>query len=148
MLAMKPGSWLSRTSVGVLPMLVLAGCVGGGEEVHPTLRAGQPLEIESEAGLVRLEVQPLGAEALRQGDNRLRVRVTDLEGSGDPILTDASAFMPAHGHGVRAAVLPLEAETEYEVADLALFMPGRWEVRLDCRVGALEDGATFVADVH
>ena len=61
---------------------------------------------------------------------------------GDPLDSDQvleiSPFMPDHGHGSNTtAIINKEANGNYTIGDIDLFMPGLWEIRM--RVKNSED---------
>jgi hypothetical protein len=138
---------LSPILASVCTASLLLGCVGGDDESLPELTGSGPLELESAEGLARLEVRPLDADVLRQGRNRISVHVTPSEPGAEVTLSGASAFMPAHGHGLDADIQPASGG-DFEVGGLDFFMPGRWEITLRCAIDGAPDEAVFAAEVH
>ncbi len=99
-------------------------------------------EYTSEAGLVSVHI---AANDLRVGGgNELRVTVPPTAAAVR--LVAASAFMPAHGHGTDATVVPGD-DGAYHADNIVFFMPGRWELRLAFSDGTREDRIRFYIDV-
>jgi hypothetical protein len=67
-------------------------------------------------------------------------------GSDVPVLTSATATMPAHGHSVTATSITQDG-TVYRVNGLDLFMSGLWQVDLAVELGASSDHVEFSLDV-
>ncbi|GHG67152.1 FixH family protein [Comamonas sp. JC664] len=86
---------------------------------------------QSASGRWHLTVRSAAAP-LKRGPQRFTVRVTDAT-TGKPMqqgTLGVEPWMPTMGHGIseRPRVTALK-EGEFEVTDLDLFMPGRWELR-------------------
>jgi hypothetical protein len=81
---------------------------------------------------------------IKLGKNELVVTFPSRAGSE---LVQASALMPAHGHGSRPPVIEPAPEGGYRVRDLILYMSGRWEVRLGLRIDGRDDEALVTVDV-
>jgi hypothetical protein len=106
----------------------------------------EAIELESDAQLAVAHVQIEG-DALVQGSNVVDVSFDPSDGASDVELLEASAFMPAHGHGTTEPVV-VDAGDGYRVEDLNLFMPGHWEITLEVRVGGADDSFFFAAEVR
>lgn len=61
-------------------------------------------------------------------------------------LMAASALMPAHGHGSPAPAIERDGDA-FVIENIALFMSGRWELRLSVRVGDRTEEITVGVDV-
>jgi hypothetical protein len=62
-------------------------------------------------------------------------------------LTQASALMPAHGHGSPATPTITRTQTGYRISDMIFSMPGLWNVLLDVDVAGVRDRVEFSVDV-
>ena len=62
-------------------------------------------------------------------------------------LEEASAFMPAHGHGSNPPEI-LQTEDGYAIDKLVFFMSGRWEVTLNFKDRGTPDKLSFGVDVN
>jgi len=105
-------------------------------------------EAKGERGLVSFVVD--AEKPLLQGENDLRISLRDAA-TGAPLTgaeLDVSALMPAMGH---ESPTPASIEElgggEYAVHDLALPMPGRWEVHIVATRGETSDEARFDYDI-
>jgi hypothetical protein len=129
-----------------LSVTAAPGCVGEPPEDVRVLDGPEPLELESDEQLAVAHVQ-LEGDALVQGSNVVDVAFVPADGASAVTLVDASAFMPAHGHGTNAPIV-VDAGDGYRLEDLNLFMPGHWEITLDVRVGDADDSFLFAAEVR
>ncbi|MRG94889.1 FixH family protein [Polyangium spumosum] len=133
----------SRLLFGSLAALWLAACGGaedtggGGEQESIGLRGAMVFTLVPEAPLV-------------QGENDLRLTLRDaasgasVEGASIEVI----AIMPAMGHEAAGAPSIEEAgEGAYAVRDLALSMPGRWDVHVKVEHEDRIDEVHFVYDV-
>ncbi len=123
-------------------MAVLAATVGCVADDGGAPTGAVDAEYTSEAGLVSVHI---AANDLRVGGgNELRVTVPPT--AAMVRLVAASAFMPAHGHGTDATVVP-GGDGAYHADNIVFFMPGRWELRLAFSDGTREDRIRFYIDV-
>jgi hypothetical protein len=83
-------------------------------------------------------------EPIKLGKNELVVTFPSRTGTE---LVQASALMPAHGHGSRPPVIERAPAGGYRVRDLILYMSGRWEVRFALRADGHDDEALVTVDV-
>jgi len=116
----------------------LAACSAGDDTPVPQLREGSVSVMSREQNLLEVSAPA----PIRLGKNDLAV----VPGRAGAELVDASALMPAHGHGTRPPTIERTAEG-YRVRDLILYMSGRWEVRFSLREGGRDDEALLVVDV-
>jgi hypothetical protein len=104
---------------------------------------------ELSAGTVRVQsresvwVDVSTSAPIKLGRNDLVVTFPSTPGTE---LVQASALMPAHGHGSKPPVIERAAEG-YRVSNLVLYMSGRWEVRFALRVDGRDDEALVTVDV-
>ena len=124
----------------------LTGCVGAPEGAE-SLNGGASVVQSSNDGLVDATVT-LGAASLARGSNSFLVALEPAaDASADtPILTDAIATMPAHGHSVTATGIAPDGAS-YRIGDLDFFMSGLWQVDLGVALGARTDHVVFDLDV-
>jgi hypothetical protein len=122
--------------------LLGTGCSGQSETPDNQVEPGQALEVAGVEGHATGRVRVDG-DSVVEGRNAFLV---DFEPS-DTTLTQASALMPAHGHGAPAAPTITHTQTGYRVSDLILAMPGLWDVRLVVDVAGAADRIEFSVDV-
>jgi hypothetical protein len=100
------------------------------------------------AGKLRVEVRT-SPQPPNRGTTRVQLRVFDAAtGAAEPGLTVAAVpFMPAMGHGTsitpQSSVTP---EGYYVLDNVSMFMPGRWELRIDFS-GKVVDRAVPTFDI-
>lgn len=124
--------------------LLVSGCVAPPDD-EPVTFENEPVTLRSEQGRALARVS-LDGERIVRGNNDFVVELQALATGASAELVGASAFMPAHGHGADRPVVET-LEGAYRVQDVALFMPGRWEVTFAIRVGGAGDAVTFPVDV-
>jgi len=144
---MNPALGLRRTALLSVTLLSLAGCVGAPSDTK-SLNGGTQLVQASDSGLVSATVSLDGPSTLTRGPNSFLIELdpTDDGGADVPVLSAASATMPAHGHSVTATEIDAVG-TAYRIANLDLFMSGVWQVDLTVALGARMDHVEFSLDV-
>ena len=120
----------------VVCMLLMAACGAPDGTASPELREGT-VELRSERNLA-LEVR--AAAPIKLGKNELVVTFPSGPPGAAVELVQASALMPAHGHGSKPPTIEKVGEG-YRVTNLVLYMSGRWEVRFALRVDGHDDEA-------
>lgn len=112
---------MRRPLLALIPALTLAACGASPSE----LEGGDFVPEVSERGAFQLRID-VDDGAFRRGVNALTVRAFTPGGAAAALL-EVRARMPGHAHPtVRPSVRPLA--DGWRVDDLALTMPGRWEV--------------------
>lgn len=144
---MNPALGLRRAALLSVALLSFAGCVGAPSDTK-SLNGGTHLVQASETGLVSATVTLDGPSTLTRGPNSFLVQLepADDGGADTPVLSAASATMPAHGHSVTAPEIAAVG-TAYRIADLDLFMSGVWQVDLTVALGTRTDHVEFSLDV-
>ena len=152
--------------LGLLALVALPACVSAPSDAS-SLNGGRQLVQRSDADLVRATVS-LQATTLARGQNNFLIELQATQdgggvdggsvdggsvdggsvdgGSDVPVLTSATATMPAHGHSVSATSIEQDG-TAYRVVGLDLFMGGLWQVDLAVELGASSDHVEFSLDV-
>lgn len=102
------------------------------------------LSLVSERGLLDADVRI--TTPVRRGDNELFVTLRPHSGDGAPSLLAVDGTMPAHAHEAHAAVID-QTETGFHVAELDLFMTGRWLLTLELSLSDEPDSASLPIDV-
>ena len=115
--------------------LTLAACGGGDDAPMPELREGTVR--------VQIAMDVTSPGPIKLGTNEVHVA---FPSAPEAELVSASALMPAHGHGTRPTTVEKTADG-YRVANLILYMSGRWELRLEVRAGGRADEAWVTVDV-
>lgn len=143
---MNPALGLRRAAL-LSVALSFAGCVGAPSDTK-SLNGGAQLVQASDGRLVSATVTLDGPSTLTRGPNSFLVRLDPAgDGGADtPVLSAASATMPAHGHSVTATEI-VAVGTAYRIADLDLFMSGVWQVDLTVALGTRTDDVEFSLDV-
>lgn len=118
---------------------LLAACSGSEDSSTPELREGT-VRVQSRDSNV---VDVSATEPIKLGKNDLLVTFPSRARTE---LVQASALMPAHGHGSKPPVVE-RAGDGYRVSNLVLYMSGRWEVRFALRVDGRDDEALVTVDV-
>jgi len=129
-----------------------AGC-GGGDGGAPSSGAsfaGAPYAVvASDSGRLRVELRTASGEAPERGTNEVELTVLDASSSApeDGLVLDVVPWMVAMGHGtsVVPSITP-RGGGRYVITNLALYMPGRWELRTRLADGQ-DDHASPTLDV-
>jgi hypothetical protein len=135
----------ARRAHTILLGFSLLGCVTAPEHEVLDLYGDEVVELDSSAGLASVRIS-LNGDRLQRGSNSLNVSVVPREASAPVALVGASALMPAHGHSSGRPVLVPVAD-HYRIDDLVLYMPGRWDVRLDFEIAGEPDESEFSLEV-
>jgi hypothetical protein len=130
-------------------LLCVSGCVAAPDDAaHLSLE--NPLSQQSEQGLVEATVALETADLTRGPNDFLITLRPTVDGSADEgaaRLTSVEAVMAAHGHHADAPSIVPETAGRFRVAQLDLFMSGRWQVRLGVELEARADTVDFALDV-
>ena len=139
-------------SYGVLSHLRVAGvvaaclfgtaCSGQSETPSNQLEPGEALDVAGMYGHASGSIRVDG-NSIVEGRNAFLIQFTPT----DTALTQASALMPAHGHGAPATPTITRTQTGYRVSDMILSMPGLWDIMLDVDVAGAADRIEFTVDV-
>lgn len=123
-----------------LALCTLVAACGSSEDTStPELREGT-VRVQSR------DSNPVDVSAttpVKLGTNDLLVTFPARAGTE---LVQATAIMPAHGHGSKPPTVERAGEG-YRVSNLVLYMSGRWEVRFALRVDGRDDEALVILDV-
>lgn len=119
---------------------LLGACTASDDATTPELREGTVRVTSREDNAVDVST----AQPIKLGKNDLVVAFPSLASTE---LVQASALMPAHGHGSRPPIIERTSEGTYRVRDLILYMSGRWEVRFALRANGRDDEALLTVDV-
>ena len=137
----RAGFEVPRSLVAALAVaLGMTACGSTTDDQTTEVIPGQALSIASTGGLAVGTVRVDGTQIIR-GRNTFLVNF-------DPSTTqvsDASTFMPVHGHGSLVPTLAREGDG-YRISDVVFNMPGLWEVRLEIAVAGKPDRLVFNAD--
>jgi hypothetical protein len=120
---------------------VACSSASAGENVNQTIEA------LGTKGVVKIEVVMTPNPPVR-GSNSARATIMSMDGVPEDGLTvTVRPWMPSMGHGtsVTPTVTPLGGGV-YQLDDLDLFMPGRWELRMTL-TGPVNDSAKPAMDV-
>lgn len=131
-----------RILQGLVLCVLLAACGSSDDTSTPELREGTVRVQSRESTLVDVSA----TQPIKLGKNDLMVTFPSRAGAASPELVQASALMPAHGHGSKPPTVERAGEG-YRVTDLVLYMSGRWEVRFALRVDGHDDEALVTVDV-
>ncbi len=123
----------------------LASCVTAPDESLARFD-GDTLRLESTGGLLLADIELVG-DRIIQGENVFAVALDPVDADALAGVTQASAFMPAHGHGTSLPVVSVEGDG-FRVSELMLFMPGRWDVTFELDVAGAHDQLEFTVDVR
>jgi hypothetical protein len=119
---------------------LLAACgASDGDGDTPELREGTVRVQSRESNAVDVST----SQPIKLGKNDLTVTFPSRPATE---LVNASALMPAHGHGSKPPTVE-RAGDAYRVSNLVLYMSGRWEVRFALRVDGQDDEALVTIDV-
>ncbi len=121
--------------------LGVAGCGSGAETPTNQVSAGKTTSITSASGHVTASVSVDGA--IVEGRNTFLVTFDPA----DATLDQASALMPAMGHGTPTPPTIQLDGTAYHVSNFIFAMPGLWQVMLDVGVNGASDRVDFSVDV-
>ncbi len=119
---------------------LLGACTASDDTTTPELREGTVRVTSRDDNAVDVSA----AQPIKLGKNDLVVVFPALASTE---LVQASALMPAHGHGSRPPIIERTGEGTYRVRDLILYMSGRWEVRFALRANGRDDEALLIVDV-
>jgi hypothetical protein len=133
------------SSLGVSLLVLACGSGGNGP---PASFSGPPVVTSmTDTGAYAIAART-SPNPIARGGNALELTVSDASGAPkDGLAIAVVPWMPAMGHG--ASVVPTvtpKGGGVYDVTDVELFMPGRWEVRLTIGAPAT-DHSTLVFDV-
>jgi hypothetical protein len=134
----------------VLALACLAACSSSGEDGANSFAPEPYTTVTSDTGKLRVEVRTAPDQPPSRGALRAQLVVVD-DVTGTPrgdVSVSVLPWMAAMGHGtsVTPTVTP-RGDGTYELSDLMLFMPGRWELRLTIS-GAVADSAAPILDVQ
>jgi hypothetical protein len=123
--------------IGGMAVVVLLGnaCSGAPpSSANDSFPAQSLFVLNSDSGQARVEVRTAPDQPPTRGNVSMRLSITDATTGAPQAGLDLSAvpWMPAMGHGT--SVTPTIAETSpgvYDLENLALFMPGTWQIRTD-----------------
>jgi hypothetical protein len=105
--------------------------------------------VTTESGTLRIAVRTAPAQPPPRGVITVEYTITDPSGRAlDGLDVSVTPWMPEMGHGasVEPAIEPL-GEGRYRVSNLALYMPGRWELRTSI-AGEVTDHVVVALDVR
>jgi outer membrane biogenesis lipoprotein LolB len=118
---------------------LVAACSASADDATPELREGTVRVQSRESSPVDVST----TEPIKLGKNELVVTFPSRPGTE---LVQASALMPAHGHGSKPPTVERDGDA-FRVSNLVLYMSGRWEVRFALRVDGQDDEALVTVDV-
>ncbi|QSQ13161.1 FixH family protein [Myxococcus landrumensis] len=105
-------------------------------------RSAPVATVTSTSGRLRIDVMT-DALPLRRGPRSFLIRVTEST-TGKPVpglRLAVQPWMPTMGHGLDEPVrITARGDSDFEISDLDLFMPGAWELRLTLS-GTVDDKA-------
>jgi hypothetical protein len=119
---------------------LLSACTASDDTTTPELREGTVRITSRDANPVDVST----AAPIKLGKNDLTVTFPARAGTE---LVQASALMPAHGHGSKPPIIERAEDGGYRVRELVLYMRGRWEVRFALRADGRDDEALVTIDV-
>ena len=131
---------------------LVASCLGACTSQAPEADQGFPETplsvVQSATGAVELEVRTSPDQPPVRGSSRVELTLRDASGLLSGVSIQAVPWMPAMGHGspTEPTVSPLE-EGKYLLSAVELYMPGRWELRLELG-GSVTDSAIVGMDVR
>ncbi len=139
-----------RWSAIFITLALSAGCAGapGGNVAEGFPDAPYSI-VESEAGALSIAVRTAPTQPPERGLLSVEYTITDAQGAArDGLTISVQPWMPEMGHGtsVDPTVEPL-GDGSYRVSNLALYMPGRWELRTTI-AGAVNDHVVVDLDVR
>lgn len=108
-----------------------------------TVHAGSRFQSEQDEFTITLdEIEP---DAPSLGDNRWQLTVRDADSQPvDDATLSVSLWMPEHAHGsLKATLVEILDDGQYQLEPLSFHMPGIWEVTLHIESDAASDPVTF-----
>jgi hypothetical protein len=138
---------LTLRSALAAAFLIASGCAGetspGGSTTGAQVFPDEAYDtLTGAAGKLVVEVRTAPEQPPARGVATIELRIADAAGEPlDGLTVTAVPWMPDMGHG--ASVKPKVAaagEGRYEVDNVNMFMPGRWELRIQA-TGPVEDSA-------
>ena len=128
---------------------VLCACSSSGAELGDVPFPERPLLVAtSDAGRASLEVRTAPEQPPMRGISKVELILTDEQRQRlSDVAIGVVTWMPAMGHGAshNPSVSSL-GDGRYVLSDVELYMPGRWELRLDFS-GSVDDQAVVSLDV-
>ena len=122
----------------------LLGCSGGpAGGANESFPADPLLTLASDTGALQIEVRTAPDQPPARGVISIEYRIARKDGTpADGLTLTIVPWMPDHGHGasVVPSVTPM-GSGRYVVSDVALVMPGTWELRTTF-AGPTQDRAT------
>lgn len=138
---------LAKWSAVALSSALIA-CSSSSDSSSATFPASALTTVTSASGAHTLEVRTSPSQPPSRGTSSVEFIVRDQQGALEDGLTiDVTPWMPAMGHGT--SVVPevsQTAEGTYVARNVALFMPGTWELRSSLH-GTVEDSATISLEI-
>lgn len=135
-----------------LPLLgaaAVCACSSSGSELGEVSFPERPLLVtSSDAAQAAIEVRTAPEQPPPRGLSKVELTLLDEQAQPlSDVTIDVVTWMPAMGHGARTdpSVTPL-GEGRYLLDDVELYMPGRWELRLDFS-GSIDDRAVVELDI-
>jgi len=122
----------------------MAGCSSPSGDALPTFPSAPLMTTKGDEGVLAIEVRTSPEQPPSRGTDAIQLVVRDDQGRArDGLGIAATPWMPDMGHG--ASVVPdlhVEAGGVYVLTDVAMFMPGRWQLRTTFS-GAASDHVTI-----
>jgi hypothetical protein len=128
-----------------------AGCGGDGsaaDQGTASYPASAMVSTATAAGALTVAVRTAPDQPPARGISSWELTVTDASGKPvDGLTVGAVPWMPAHGHGSSVEpTVTARGGGVYDVENVVLFMPGRWELRTTF-AGPVSDSLTVDVDV-
>ncbi|MFO0591026.1 MAG: FixH family protein [Polyangiaceae bacterium] len=127
----------------VTALALAAGCGGESDSTGAdSFPSAAFATVNGDAGKLVIEVRTAPTQPPGRGLTDVELRVATPAGAPvDGLELTALPWMPDMGHGasVKPSVAP-DGDGRYLVTNVEMFMPGRWELRLQT-TGAVEDSA-------
>lgn len=146
---------MARVSLSVLSFALLAACASAspsssseGAMTFPDAPYGA---LATEPTHLSVELRTAPSQPPVRGTSAAELRVSDAAGIGrEGLVVTVTPWMPAHGHGTAVSpVVTAQGGGVYVVENLALPMPGTWELRIAMTgEGGFEDHATTTLEVR
>ena len=123
----------SRITTTLALAIALAACSSGGSVAQSeSFPKDAYATVASDVGGMTIEARTSPAQPPPAGTCSVELTITESDGSPvDGVTIDAVPWMPAMGHG--ASVMPTltpRGGGVYQLDDVDLFMPGRWDLHL------------------
>jgi hypothetical protein len=134
----------------VIGAFVASACGSGGNGPPASFSGPPTTSVTTDSGALSIDART-SPNPIARGINALELNVKDKSGAPkDGLAISAVTWMPAMGHG--ASVLPTvtpKGGGVYDLTDVDLFMPGRWELRLTLNGSdsSATDHSTLVFDI-